>query len=228
MNYVFELQDIPTVPVVGTVDFFPVHRIYCVGQNYSQHAREMGINADRVSPFFFNKPADSVISGCKEIPFPSATENLQHEIELVVAIGRKGKEIKESEALEYVFGYAVGLDLTRRDLQIEAKKKGLPWTTAKGFDYSAPCSAIHLASKVGYLEKGEITLSVNDEIRQKGNISDMIWSVKEIISFLSHFFELCPGDLIFTGTPEGVGQLYRGDKIEGEVENLEKLMLKII
>jgi len=228
MSYVFDLQAIPTVPVAGTVDVFPVHRIYCVGQNYAKHAREMGNNADRVSPFFFNKPADSVFSGSMQIPFPSATENLQHEVELVVAIGRKGKEIKESEALEYVFGYAVGLDLTRRDLQIEAKKKGLPWTTAKGFDFSAPCSAIHLASKVGYLEKGEISLSVNDEIRQKGNISDMIWSVEEIISFLSHFFELCQGDLIFTGTPDGVGQLNRGDKIEVEVENLDKLMLKII
>ena len=228
MSYVFDLQGITTLPVAGMADVFPVHRIYCVGQNYFQHAREMGINADRVSPFFFNKPADSAFSGSSQMHYPLATKNLQHEVELVVAIGKKGKEIKESEALEYVFGYAVGLDLTRRDLQIEAKKKGLPWTTAKGFDYSAPCSAIHLVSKVGYIEKGSITLSVNNEIRQKGDISDMIWSVKEIISFLSRFFELCPGDLIFTGTPEGVGQLNRGDKIEGEVENLDKLMLKII
>ena len=228
MSYVFETEGVPTVPIAGIEEFFPVHRIYCVGQNYAKHAREMGINADRVSPFFFNKPADSIFSGSTQIPFPSATENSQHEVELVVAIGRKGNEIKESEALEYIFGYAVGLDLTRRDLQIEAKNKGLPWTTAKGFDHSAPCSSIHLASKVGYIDNGKITLSVNDEIRQKGDISDMIWSVKEIITFLSRFFELCPGDLIFTGTPDGVGKLNRGDKIEGEVENLDKLILKII
>ena len=228
MSYVFNLKGIPTVPVAGTVDVFPVHRIYCVGQNYTKHALEMGVNTDRVFPFFFNKPADSVFSGSTLIPFPPSTENLQHEVELVVAIGKKGIEIKESEALEYVFGYAVGLDLTRRDLQIEAKKKGLPWTTAKGFDYSAPCSAIHLASKVGYLDNGKITLSVNDEIRQKGDISDMIWSVEELISYLSRFFELCPGDLIFTGTPDGVGKLNRGDQIEGEIENLDKLILKIV
>ena len=227
MSYVFDAQEIPTLPVSGTLDVFPVHRIYCVGQNYAKHAREMGINSDRASPFFFNKPADALFCGGTQIPFPLATENLQHEIELVVAIGKKGTQIQESKALEYVFGYAVGLDLTRRDLQIEAKKKGQPWATAKGFDFSAPCSSIHLVNKVGYLEKGKITLSVNDEIRQKGDISEMIWTVKEIISFLSYFFELCPGDLIFTGTPEGVGQLKRGDKIKGEIENIDKLNLRI-
>ena len=228
MNYVFDVPEIPSVNISGTSDLFPVHRIYCVGQNYVKHAREMGINVDRISPFFFSKPSDSVIPLATQVPFPLATENLQHEIELVVAIGKKGIEIQESEALEHVYGYAVGIDLTRRDLQIEAKMKSQPWTTAKGFDKSAPCSSIHLVSKDGYLDKGKITLSVNDEIRQKGDISEMIWSVKEIISFLSSFFELFPGDLIFTGTPRGVGQLKRGDKVEGEIENLEKFIFKII
>ena len=143
MSYVFETQGVPTVPIAGIEEFFPVHRIYCVGQNYAKHAREMGINADRVSPFFFNKPADSIFSGSTQIPFPSATENLQHEVELVVAIGRKGNEIKESEALEYIFGYAVGLDLTRRDLQIEAKNKGLPWRVTFSYARAIQQSALN-------------------------------------------------------------------------------------
>ena len=227
MNFVFKLNDYPSVPISGIADRFPVRRVYCVGQNYINHAIEMGVQKNRIQPFFFNKPADALCYGCNRIPYPSATKDFQHEIELVVAIGKKGKKIRELESLEYVFGYAVGLDLTRRDLQIVAKKNRQPWTTAKSFDFSAPCSKIHLASRVGYLDKGEITLTVNDKIRQKGDISDMIWSVNEIISILSFYFELYPGDLIFTGTPEGVGQLKKGDKIIGEVENLDKLILEI-
>ena len=227
MNSVFTAQEIPSVAVAGTNDIFPIHRIYCVGQNYANHAREMGADPERESPFFFSKPADAICQEGSRLPFPIATENLHHEIELVIAIGKKGTNILTADSLEYVFGYAVGLDLTRRDLQSEAKKKGRPWSTAKGFDNSAPCSAVHSVGEVGHFERGKITLSVNGELRQKGDISDMIWSVAELISSLSSFFELCPGDLIYTGTPAGVGPLKKGDKLEGEVENLAKLNITI-
>ena len=228
MNYVFEMREIPAVAVAGTEDSFPVHRIYCVGQNYAKHAREMGANPEREAPFFFSKPADAVCPEGARLPYPLATEDFHHEIELVVAIGKKGTHISASEALDYVFGYAVGFDLTRRDLQGEAKKKGRPWATAKGFDNSAPCSAVHSVGEVGHLERGKITLSVNGELRQQGDISEMICSVPEIISSLSSFFEICPGDLIFTGTPSGVGPLKRGDSLEGEVENLDRLHITIV
>jgi len=227
MTYVFRPQKSPSVAVAGTADVFPVHRIYCVGQNYASHAREMGANPEREAPFFFSKPADAVCPEGSRLPFPLATENLHHEIELVVAIGKTGTNILATEALDYVFGYAVGLDLTRRDLQSEAKKKGRPWATAKGFDNSAPCSAVHTVSEVGHLKRGSITLSVNGELRQQGDISDMIWSVAEVVSSLSDFFELCPGDLIYTGTPAGVGPLKKGDKLEGGVENLAKLNITV-
>ena len=227
MAYVFTAKETPSVAVAGTTDFFPVHRIYCVGQNYANHAREMGANPEREAPFFFSKPADAVFPEGSRLPFPLATENLHHEIELVVAIGKKGTNILATEALDYVFGYAVGLDLTRRDLQSDAKKKGRPWATAKGFDNSAPCSPVHTVSEVGHLERGSITLSVNGELRQQGDISDMIWSVAEVISSLSGFFELCPGDLVYSGTPAGVGPLKKGDKLEGEVENLAKLNITV-
>ena len=227
MNYVFPIQACPAVTVAGTKDNFPVHRIYCVGQNYAKHAREMGANPEREAPFFFSKPSDAVCPEGAKLPYPLATENLHHEIELVVAIGKKGTHVLVSDALDYVFGYAVGLDLTRRDLQAEAKKKGRPWATAKGFDNSAPCSAIHEVGEVGHIESGKITLSVNGELRQQGDISEMIWSVAEVISSLSNFFELCPGDLIYTGTPAGVGLLVRGDRLEGKVEKLTSLNIEI-
>ena len=228
MNYVFPIHKIPILSVAGTENVFPVHRIYCVGQNYSKHMHEMGSNPKRDAPFFFSKPADAVIHPDSKISYPTKTKNLHHEIELVVAIGKRGREISESDAYNYVFGYTVGLDLTRRDLQQEAKKKGRPWTVSKGFDYSAPCSVLHKFDDVGYLEKGIISLKVNGKIRQEGDISEMIWSVSEIISILSGFFELCPGDLIFTGTPSGVGPINRGDKLEGVVENLTKLEINIV
>ena len=228
MSYVFPNYKPPVLSVEGTEDAFPVRRIYCVGQNYSEHMYEMGSNPQRDAPFFFSKPADSVFHQNSEISYPPKTNNLHHEIELVVAIGEKGTNISKSEALNHVFGYTVGLDLTRRDLQQDAKKRGRPWTVAKGFDHSAPCSVLHKVDEVGYLDKGSITLSVNGEIRQYGDISEMIWSVPEIISILSGFFELCPGDLIFTGTPSGVGPLKRGDKLEGAVEKLTKLEIKIV
>ena len=228
MSYVFPIHDIPVLSVKGTKDVFPVHRIYCVGQNYSEHMYEMGSNPERDAPFFFSKPADAICHQNSKIFYPPMTNNLHHEIELVVAIGKRGVKISESDAYNYVFGYTVGLDLTRRDLQKEAKKKGRPWDVSKGFDKSAPCSVLHKVDEVGYLEKGLITLKVNGEIRQQGDISEMIWSVPEIISILSGFFELFPGDLIFTGTPSGVGQINRGDKLEGVVEKLTKLEIKIV
>ena len=228
MNYVFPIHEIPVLSVAGTENVFPVHRIYCVGQNYSEHMYEMGSNPQRDAPFFFSKPADAVFHHHSEISYPPKTKNLHHEIELVIAIGERGSKISKSKAPNYIFGYTVGLDLTRRDLQQDAKKRGRPWTVAKGFDHSAPCSVLHKVDEVGHLDKGSITLSVNGEIRQYGDISEMIWSVPEIISILSGFFELCPGDLIFTGTPSGVGPLKRGDKLEGAVEKLTKLEIKIV
>ena len=228
MNYVFPIHKIPVLSVAGTENVFPVHRIYCVGQNYSDHMHEMGSNPERDAPFFFSKPADAASNQNSIISYPPNTKNLHHEIEMVIAIGVKGKNIIKSEALNHIFGYTVGLDLTRRDLQMEAKKKSRPWSVAKGFDHSAPCSVLHKVDEVGYLEKGRISLKVNGEIRQQGDISEMIWSGPEIISILSEFFELCPGDLIFTGTPSGVGPIKRGDKLEGVVENLTKLEIKIV
>jgi len=228
MNYVFPIHKIPVLSVAGTENFFPVHRIYCVGQNYSDHMYEMGSNPERDAPFFFSKPADAAYNHNSKISYPTNTKNLHHEIEMVVAIGLKGRGIIKSEAHNHIFGYAVGLDLTRRDLQMEAKKKSRPWSVAKGFDHSAPCSVLHKVDEVGYLEKGRIALKVNGEIRQQGDLSEMIWSVPEIISILSEFFELCPGDLIFTGTPSGVGPIKRGDKLEGFIEKLTNLEIKIV
>ena len=228
MGSVFKVQEAPTENVTGTGDSFPVHRIYCVGQNYANHVREMGANPEREAPFFFSKPADAVCPEGTQVPYPMATDNLHHEVELIVAVGKNGTNIPASEALDYVFAYAAGLDLTRRDLQKEAKKKGRPWATAKGFDRSAPCSDLHKVEEVGHIERGKITLSVNGEIRQQGDIPDMIWSVAEVISSLSSFFELCTGDLIFTGTPAGVGPLECGDILEGGVENLAKLNITIV
>ena len=227
MSYVFPMHEIAVLSVSGNNDLFPIHRIYCVGQNYYDHMNEMGSNPERDAPFFFSKPADAVCNMKSKISYPTSTKNLHHEIELVVGIGKGGSNISKSEAYNHVYGYTVGLDLTRRDLQQEAKKKGRPWDLAKGFDYSAPCSLLHKVDEVGFLEKGMITLKINNEIRQKGDISDMIWSIPEIISILSEFFELFPGDLIFTGTPAGVGPIMRGDMIEGEIEKLTKLKIKI-
>ena len=228
MNYVFPIHKIPVLSVAGTENVFPVHRIYCVGQNYSDHMYEMGSNPERDAPFFFSKPADAASNHNSKISYPTNTKNLHPEIEMVIAIGVKGGNITKSEALNHIFGYTVGLDLTRRDLQMEAKKKSRPWSVAKGFDHSGPCSVLHKVDEVGYLEKGRIVLKVNGEIRQQGDISEMIWSVPEIISILSEFFELCPGDLIFTGTPSGVGPIKRGDELEGVIENLTKLEIKIV
>ncbi len=221
-EYAFAPPPVPSVAITGTGQRFPVHRIYCVGRNYAEHAREMGGDPKLEKPFFFTKQADSIVASGAPVPYPSRTEDFHHEVELVVAIGRTGRNIGVPQARSHVFGYAVGIDLTRRDLQGEAKKKGRPWDTSKAFDCSAPMGAIRPAS-LGHPERGRIWLSVNGSIRQQGDVGDMIWSVPEIIAELSTFFELRAGDLIFTGTPAGVGPLKPGDEIECGVDGLDVL-----
>ena len=226
MSYVFPPPSQPSVEITGRSERFPVHRIYCVGRNYAAHAREMGFDPDREPPFFFTKPADAVVPNNATIPFPSRTSNLHHEIELVVAIGKGGKNIAATSALDHVYGYAVGNDLTRRDLQFEARDKGRPWDTGKAFDRSAVISAIRPASQ-GHIEKGRIWLKVNGEMKQQSDVTHLIWSVPEVIAELSTLFELAPGDLIYTGTPEGVGAIKSGDRLEGGVDGLDTLVTTI-
>lgn len=209
----------PTVMPVAGGGLFPVRRVFCVGQNYSDHAREMGSNPERDPPFFFTKPADAVTCAPK-VPFPPKTQRLDYEGELVVAIGQAGAEIDRGKALEHVFGYTVGCDLTRRDLQAEAKKTGRPWDMAKGFDFSAAVGVLHPVSEVGHPQRGCVRLTVNGEQKQKGDLSDMTWPTPDIIAFLSSYVRLEPGDLIFTGTPSGVGPLNRGDTVEVSVEGV--------
>lgn len=223
MSYVFPPPAQPSVEVTGRSERFAVRRIFCVGRNYAAHAREMGKDPDREPPFFFTKPADALVPNNATIPFPPRTANLHHEIELVVAIGKGGKNIAAAGALDHVFGYAVGNDLTRRDLQFEARDKGRPWDTGKAFDKSAPITAIRPAAQ-GHLAKGSIWLKVNGEFRQQADVADLIWSVPEIIAELSTLFELAPGDLIYTGTPAGVGAVKSGDRIEGGVDGLDTLV----
>lgn len=212
----------PSVPVQGG-DPFPVRRIYCVGRNYAAHAREMGHDPDREPPFFFMKPADAVSMDGSALPYPPATADLHHEIELVVALAGGGANIPEEQALAHVFGYTVGLDMTRRDLQAEAKAKGRPWDTGKGFDQSAPIGALRTVADIGHPNDARIWLTVNGESRQDGNINQMIWNVAETISYLSGLFHLQAGDLIFTGTPAGVAAVGPGDRLEGAVEGIATL-----
>ena len=226
MAYAVPLWPQPTVAVAGG-DPFPVHRIYCVGRNYAAHAREMGADPDREPPFFFAKPADAVVADGATVPYPPQTRNLHHEVELVVAIGKAGANIPVESALEHVYGYAVGLDMTRRDLQNAAKKEGKPWDMGKGFDASAPCGAIRRAADIGHPDRGAVLLTVNGELRQKGDLNDLIWSVAETVSYLSGLVELKPGDLIYTGTPEGVGPVVAGDRLEGSVEGVGTLTITI-
>ncbi|MHB8530213.1 MAG: fumarylacetoacetate hydrolase family protein [Caulobacteraceae bacterium] len=217
----FAVQSAPAVPIVGEEVSFPVRRIYCVGRNYAAHRREMG-GDDREPPFFFAKPADAVVLPGARVPYPSATAELHHEIELVIALGEGGAGIPVESALDLVFGYAVGVDLTRRDLQAAARAKGQPWEAAKGFDHSAPLSAIRPALERAP-PRGRIQISVNGQIRQDSRLDQMIWNVAEIISQASELWRLAPGDLIFTGTPEGVGPLRPGDAVEGEIEDVGAL-----
>ncbi len=226
-QFVFSTPAWPSVEISGLDARFPVHRIYCVGRNYAAHAREMGQDPEREPPFFFMKPADAIVENHQTIVFPTRTGNLHHEIEMVVALSGGGINVRADRALDLVFGYAVGNDLTRRDLQSEARDKGRPWATAKAFDRSAIISAIHPASRIGHPNSGRIWLSVNDEPRQQGDLADLIWSVPEIIAELSTLFELAPGDLIYTGTPSGVAALKPGDRLEGGVEGIDTLITTI-
>jgi fumarylpyruvate hydrolase len=231
MSYVFEPSPIVSVPVVGKAEHFPVHRIYCVGRNYEEHAKEMGFTG-REPPFFFMKPADGVLvvntGETGDMPYPSLTKNLHHEIELVVAIGKGGKNIKAADAMSHIFGYAVGLDMTRRDLQNDMKKQGRPWCIGKGFDHSAPIGPITPASQAGDIANAEIYLQVNDQDRQRSNTSQLIWNIAETIEHLSAAWELQPGDLIYTGTPEGVAAVVAGDTLVGAVTGLGKLKVRIL
>jgi fumarylpyruvate hydrolase len=211
-----------TLAIAGTADRFPIRRIFCVGQNYADHAREMGSDPDRQKPFFFGKPADAVVDSGSVLPFPSRTADLHHEVELVVALSGGGTDIAVAEAADLIFGYAVGLDLTRRDLQAEAKKAGRPWDMAKGFDRAAPVGPLTPGAPPA---KGPITLTINGDLRQSGTLDQMIWSTHEIIAELSTYVELKPGDLIFTGTPAGVGPILRGDRLEAMIERCEPLRI---
>ncbi len=230
MSYVFHPPAPVSVPVLGRTERFPVHRIYCVGRNYEAHAREMGFTG-REPPFFFLKPADAlvVVDGRMPtlVPYPSLTDDLHHEIECVVAIGRGGRDIAATEAAQHIFGYAVGIDLTRRDLQASMKQQGRPWCIGKAFDHSAPIGPITELSQAGDLSQAGIWLKVNGSDRQRSDLGQLIWSVGEVIEHLSRAWELQPGDLIYTGTPEGVGSLVRGDLVTGGVQGLVDISLKI-
>ena len=215
-----------SVAIVASEQLFPVRRIFCVGQNYADHVKEMGGDASKPAPFFFCKPADAVVANHSTIPYPSQTHNLHHEIEFVVAIGEGGSDIKRADALKHVYGYAVGVDLTRRDLQAASKEQGRPWDTAKGFDNSAPISEI-TPWNGEFPASSRITLSVNGAKKQSAALDQMIWPVPDVIAFLSQSFALAPGDLIFTGTPAGVGPLAKGDKVVGYVEGLTSLEFSI-
>lgn len=225
-DFLFAPHDPVTVPIARG-GLFAVRRVYCVGRNYAEHVVEMG-NDTRDPPFFFAKPADAVVVGGAAIPYPPRTEDFHHEVELVVAIGKDGSDIAVEQALDHVYGYAVGLDMTRRDLQALAKKAGRPWEMAKAFDFSAPIGTIEPASQIGHPAKGAISLSVNGQVRQTGDLGDQIWNVSETIAYLSQFVALKAGDLIMTGTPAGVGAVMRGDVLEGTIEGVGTVKTSII
>jgi fumarylpyruvate hydrolase len=227
MNYVFPPAAPVAIPVKGSAAVFPVRRVYCVGQNYAAHAAEMGGDG-RQPPFFFSKPADALVPGGGDVAYPPLTANLQHEVELVVALARGGSDIPADLALDCVYGYAVGLDLTRRDLQATAKAKGKPWDMAKGYDQSGPVSMIVPASTLGHPASGAIWLKVNGEVRQSGDLEEMSWKVAEVIANLSTYVRLEAGDLIFTGTPAGVSTVVRGDVLEGGVDGVGELAIRLV
>lgn len=234
MNYIFN----PVAPVglniAGYDDLYPVRRVYCVGRNYAAHAREMGSDPNREPPFFFCKPNDpqSIMpipqGKIVDLPYPSLTKNYHYEVELVVAIGKAGQNISVEQAVQHIYGYAVGLDMTRRDLQATMKEGGRPWEIGKAFDYSAPIGTIHPIEQIGELNSGEICLSVNGEVKQRSDINQLIWTVAETISKLSELFELQAGDLIFTGTPENVGAVVKGDMIYASIAGLSDIQLKVV
>ena len=231
MSYAFEPTPVVSVPVVGKAARFPVHRIYCVGRNYEEHAKEMGFTG-REPPFFFMKPADSVLvvnaGETGDMPYPSLTKNLHHEIELVVAIGKGGKNIQAADAMSHIYGYAVGLDMTRRDLQNDMKKQGRPWCIGKGFDHSAPIGPITPAALAGDVAHAEIYVQVNGQDRQRSSVSQLIWNIAETIEHVSAAWELQAGDLIYTGTPEGVGSVVAGYTMVGAVAGLGELKVRMV
>ncbi len=226
-KYVIAPPAVVAVPVAGGGGF-PVRRVFCVGRNYAEHTREMGGDPDREPPFFFMKPADALVLDGADMPYPPATKDLHHEMELVAAIGTGGADITEQEALAHVWGYGAGLDMTRRDLQGQAKKEGKPWDMGKGFDLSAPIGTLVAAERIGHPARGRVVLRVNGTVRQQADLSQMIWSLPEIIAHLSALVRLAPGDLIFTGTPSGVAQVGRGDLLEGEVEGVGSVRARIV
>jgi fumarylpyruvate hydrolase len=231
MSHPFPLWELPTVPIAGSADVFPVRHVYCVGRNYAEHAKEMGGDATKEPPFFFTKPADAVVPvvppAVGRIAYPLATKNYHHEIELVVAIGRAGVRVAPDRANELVFGYATGLDMTRRDLQNDMREKKRPWDIGKSFAQAAPIAPIHAVAQTGLMSRGAITLDVNGARRQQGDLADMIWDVPHTLAFLSQFYELLPGDLVFTGTPAGVGAVVAGDRLEGRIDGLTPLAIEI-
>ena len=220
MTWLFDPPAPAALSIAGRSESFPVRRIFCVGRNYAAHAREMGADPSREAPFFFTKPAEAVITNA-EVPYPPMTSDLHHEVELVCAIGGQGANLGSAKAAELIIGWAVGVDLTRRDIQAEAKSQGRPWDAAKGFDASAPCGALTLGSLPD--PDGAIGLTVNGAVRQSGRLGDMIWSPAEVVAEASRLWRLKPGDLIFTGTPEGVGPMVRGDRVEASIEGLAPL-----
>ena len=227
MSYVFAPPATPSVEVVGHADRFPVHRVYCVGRNYESHAREMGHDS-REAPFFFFKPATAIIPSGSELPYPPKTSDLHYEMELVVALKSGGTDIPVDGALEHVFGYAPGLDMTRRDLQVEARKAGRPWETGKSFESAAPCGAIRSVEETGHPDSASIWLKVNGEPRQNGDIAELIWNVPEVISHLSGLFTLRAGDLIYTGTPAGVSAVRPGDALHGGIDGIGEIEVTIV
>jgi fumarylpyruvate hydrolase len=223
MRYAVTPPERVHLSVRGTTDIFPVRRVYCVGRNYAAHAIEMGHDPDREDPFFFLKCPENIVAGGGDFPYPPASNDVHHEIETVVALASGGRDIAVDDALGHVFGYAVGLDMTRRDLQAEMKKQGRPWEIGKAFDHSAPMSELVTAADIGHPDHGDIWLKVNGEVRQQGDLNQMIWKVPEMIAYLSRLFELAPGDLIMTGTPSGVGPVHRGDRLHGYAQGIGEL-----
>jgi fumarylpyruvate hydrolase len=227
MSYVFLPASVASVPIAGLDSRFAVRRIYCVGRNYAEHAREMGFEPEREPPFFFTKPADAIVADGSTIPYALATQNLHHEVELVVAVGKAGVNIAREDALEHVYGYAVGLDMTRRDLQLAARDKGRPWDVGKAFDDSAPIGTLQRAAVIGHPRAGAIRLSVNGQQRQSSDLNQLLWPVPDLIAELSKLFVLAPGDLIYTGTPAGVGPVNIGDELRGSVEGVGEVTIRI-
>ena len=228
MTFAIPPLDPVCLAIEGSDAQFPVARAFCIGRNYADHAIEMGGNPDREEPFFFSKPATAIVPGGGAIPYPPATNDMHHEVEMVAALGKGGRDIAENDALACVFGYAVGIDLTRRDLQADAKKAGRPWDMAKGFDASGPVGALTPAADCAGVDQAAITLTVNGTARQSGNLNQMIWKTPEAIAYLSRLIELKPGDLIFTGTPAGVGAVQRGDTLVAEIAGLPALSCEIV